>query len=244
MDDENQVACTDCHADAPHEDERINDHTAAVACQTCHIPTFARKEETKTEWDWSEAGQDRPENPHEYLKIKGEFVYEKEVIPTYAWYSGTADRYILGDPIDPEQSTVLNLPHGSIEDPEARIFPFKVHLASQIYDSNYNYLLAPKTAGEGGYWVDFDWDQAARLGAETSGLPYSGEYGFAPTEMYWPITHMVAPADTAVQCNECHPQDGAEGRLNWEELGYPSDPMYVGGRERLLEPQQASGEGQ
>jgi octaheme c-type cytochrome (tetrathionate reductase family) len=239
LDDTNQVACTDCHAAAPHEDERINNHIATVACQTCHIPSFARKEETKTEWDWSQAGQDRPENPHEYLKIKGEFVYEKEVIPTYAWYSGTAERYLLGDPIDPTQPTVLNLPRGTITDPKARIFPFKVHRATQIFDTIHNYLLAPKTAGEGGYWVDFNWDQAARLGAETSGLPYSGEYGFAPTEMYWPITHMVAPADTAVQCNECHPQDGTAGRLDWEKLGYPGDPMYSGGRSRLLVPQQA-----
>lgn len=240
MDDENQVYCTDCHADEPHEDERINDHTATVACQTCHIPTFARKEETKTEWYWSEAGQDLPENAHEYLKIKGRFVYEKDVTPTYAWYSGTADRYILGDTIDPAQPTVMNLPHGDISDPQALIFPFKVHTADQIYDSVFNYLLAPKTAGEGGFWTDFDWDQAARLGSETSGLTYSGEFGFAPTEMYWPITHMVAPASDAVQCEECHTQEGAPGRLDWEALGYPGDPMYFGGRTRMLDPKTAN----
>ena len=51
--------------------------------------------------------------------------------------------------------------------------------------ASYNILLQPKTVGEGGYWTDFDWDQAARLGSEAAGLPYSGEFGFAPTEMYW-----------------------------------------------------------
>ena len=242
MDDENQVYCTDCHAATPHEDERLNDHTDAVACQTCHIPAFARKEETKTEWYWSEAGQDLPENPHEYLKIKGRFVYEKDVTPTYAWYRGTADRYIVGDKIDASQPTVLNLPHGDISDPQALIFPFKVHTADQIYDTVNNYLLLPKTAGEGGYWTDFNWDQAARLGSETSGLAYSGDYGFAPTEMYWPITHMVAPAADAVQCEECHTQEGAPGRLDWDALGYPGDPMYFGGRSRMVGPQQASAE--
>ena len=240
MDDDNQVHCTDCHNETPHEDERINDHTDTVACQTCHIPAFARKEATKTEWYWSEAGQDIPEDPHEYLKIKGKFVYEKEVIPTYAWYSGTADRYILGDPINPSEPTVINQPYGTIGNADARIFPFKVHTADQIYDSLFNYLLAPKTVGEGGYWADFNWDEAARLGSETSGLAYSGEYGFAPTEMYWPITHMVAPASDAVQCEECHTEEGASGRLDWAALGYPGDPMYYGGRERMLEPQPMS----
>ena len=227
MDDENQVYCTDCHAATPHEDERLNDHTDAVACQTCHIPAFARKEETKTEWYWSEAGQDLPENPHEYLKIKGRFVYEKDVTPTYAWYRGTADRYIVGDKIDASQPTVLNLPHGDISDPQALIFPFKVHVARQPYDVVYNYLLAPITAGENGYWTNFDWDNAFRLAEEITGLPYSGQYGFAETWMYWPTSHLVQPAEDALQCEACHDPNG---RLDWEALGYPGDPMEWGGR--------------
>ena len=231
MDDENQVYCTDCHAEQPHEDERLNDHTGTVACQTCHIPTFARKEATKMEWYWSEAGQDLPQDPHEYLKIKGRFVYDKNVMPTYAWYSGTADRYILGDPIDPNQEAVLNLPHGDITDSTAKIFPFKVHHADQLYDTVNNYLLVPKTFGEGGFWTDFNWESAALLGSAATGLPFSGEYGFASTAMYWPITHMVAPKEEALQCEACHAPDGETGRLDWTALGYDGDPMYFGGRD-------------
>ena len=44
------------------------------------------------------------------------------------------------------------------------------------------------------------------------GLPYSGEYGFVETIMYWPVNHMVAPKDQAVGCAECHVR-GDEGRL-------------------------------
>ncbi|WP_227842163.1 hypothetical protein [Vreelandella zhuhanensis] len=33
---------------------RLNEHTRALACQTCHIPTFARGGvPTKMGWDWS-----------------------------------------------------------------------------------------------------------------------------------------------------------------------------------------------
>jgi hypothetical protein len=180
------------------------------------------------EWDWSTAGQDREEDPHEYLKIKGSFVYEANFMPEYDWYNGTITRYLLGDPIDPTQTTILNEPQGSVNDPNAKIWPFKIHRARQIYDAVYNYLLQPKTVGEDGYWEDFDWDQAARLGSEAVGMEYSGEYGFAPTEMYWTLSHMVQPAENALQCNECH---GANGRMDWEALGYYGDPMTWGGRE-------------
>lgn len=227
VDDANQVYCTDCHAAAPHLDQRLNDHVAAVACQTCHVPAGAVREATKMHWDWSTAGQDLPENPHTYLKIKGSFVYESNFTPEYHWFNGRADRYLLGDPIDPTQFTPLNLPLGSIADPEAQIWPFKVHRANQIYDALYHYLLQPKTVGEGGFWDAFDWDQAVRLGSAVVGLAYSGEYGFAPTEMYWPLSHMVVSGDRALQCSECH---GEAGRLDWSALGYPGDPMLWGGR--------------
>ncbi|KAB2853378.1 MAG: cytochrome C, partial [Anaerolineae bacterium] len=55
-----------------------------------------------------------------------------------------------------------------------------------------------------------------------------GQYGFAPTTSYWPQTHMVAPAEDALQCVDCH---GENGRMDWEALGYPGDPMMWGGRD-------------
>jgi hypothetical protein len=148
-------------------------------------------------------------------------------LPEYHWSNGNADRYILGDVIDPNRSTTLNKPKGDITDPDAKIWPFKIHRANQIYDTEYNYLLQPKTVGEGGYWTEFDWDLAARLGSEAAGLEYSGEYGFAPTEMYWSLSHMVGPKENALQCTDCH---GENSRMDWEALGYFGDPLRWGGR--------------
>lgn len=221
------IACTDCHSQTVHTDDRINAHTDSLACQTCHIPEGALRDATKMYWDWSTAGQDLPEDPHEYLKIKGSFIYEQGFVPEYAWFNGESDRYLLGDEMDPEQVTSLSSPSGDISDPNAKIWPFKLHEGKQIYDSEYNILLQPKTVGEGGYWTEFDWDLAARLGAEASGIPYSGSYGFAETEMYWSMTHMVVPKEQALQCSECH---GDNGRLDWEALGYYGDPLRWGNR--------------
>lgn len=232
VDNANQIACTDCHnGEIVHEDERITEHIDDVACQTCHIPAGATRDATKMHWDWSTAGRDDiPEDEHEYLRIKGSFVYARDFIPEYYWSNGTLEyRYLFGDTIDPEVPTVLNMPDGDINDPEAVIWPFKIHRANQPYDAIHNYLLQPKTVGEGGYWTDFDWDQAFILGSEATGLAYSGEYGFAPTEMYWSVTHMVTPSEHALQCTDCHGENAT--RMDWELLGYPGDPMIWGGRD-------------
>ena len=227
VDNANQIACTDCHSAKLHSDQRINAHTETVACQTCHIPEVAVHQATKTHWDWSTAGDDeREEDTHEYLKIKGSFVYEKGLKPEFIWYNGLADRYLLGDELQ-DGITPLNHPKGDINDPDARIWPFKVHLAVQPYDAQHNYLMQPVTSGAGGFWNDFDWDQALRLGSEVTGMDYSGEFAFAPTSMYWPQTHMVAPKEQALQCKACHCDRGC---IDWEAIGYPGDPMKWGGR--------------
>ena len=222
-----RVYCSDCHGDNLHEDERLNAHLDTVACQTCHIPNFALEDPTKMVWNWSEAGQDIGDDPHTYLKIKGSFVYSGDVQPQYYWYNGVADRYLLGDPLAEEGPTPINYPQGDINDPDAKIMPFKVHEADQIYDVINNYLIQPKTVGEGGYWVEFDWQLAAELGALETGLPFSGSYGFTDTIMFWPTTHMVQPASEALQCSACHSDDG---RLDWQALGYPGDPIEWGSR--------------
>ncbi|GAB4499956.1 MAG: tetrathionate reductase family octaheme c-type cytochrome [Anaerolineales bacterium] len=228
IDPKDQVACTDCHNPQPHEDERINAHAVTVACQTCHIPYMATEDPTKTTWDWSTAGQDLGDDHFTYLKIKGSFQYENDLKPVYLWFNGNLEyRYLLGDTIDPTQPTYINKVAGSITDPQAKIFPFKLHTAKQPYDTGYNYLLAPITAGPGGYWTTFDWNSAFKLAEERIGLPYSGGYGFAETVMYWPTTHMVQPKENALQCTECH---SPNGRLDWQALGYPGDPMEWGSR--------------
>ncbi|PKL37903.1 MAG: cytochrome C [Spirochaetae bacterium HGW-Spirochaetae-1] len=229
---ENGIACTDCHVDVPHQDRRINAHLDSLACETCHISRFAKRAPTKINWDWSKAGDpNRKESTHEYLKIKGEFVYEENVIPEYYWFNLKSKRYIIGDIIDPGKVTILNDPEGDIHDPKAKIWPFKVHRATQPYDRVNRILLQPVTSGKGGYWHEFNWDKALRLGSEIIDVKYSGSYGFTRTDMYWPIAHMVSPVNQALRCCECH-GTGPTGksRMNWKALGYGEDPADTGGR--------------
>ena len=228
VEDAGGIDCRDCHQAPPHEDARLNQHLRSLACQTCHIPTYARTLPTKTFWDWSKAGDPtRAEDPHHYLKIKGEFVYGEDLVPEYFWFNRSVDRYLLGDRMDSSRVTEINRPLGDIHDPAARIWPFKVHRALQPFDRRHDILLPPITGGEGGYWKTFNWDQAMRLGAQASGLDYSGSYGFARTAMYWPLSHSIPPKEQALQCHDCH---GESTRLDWKALGYAGDPMRTGGR--------------
>jgi octaheme c-type cytochrome (tetrathionate reductase family) len=229
IDPKEQVSCEECHVNQKHADERINTHLKSVACQTCHVPAMATEDPTKVYWDWSQAGQEgRTDDHFTYLKIKGEFVYEKNFKPTYLWFNGNNEyRYLLGDKIDPNGITYINKPAGDINDANAIIFPFKLHIAKQPYDVVNKYLLQPITSGKDGFWTNFDWNNAFKIATPFTGLEYSGQYGFTTTYMYWPTTHMVQPATNALQCDACH---GTNSRLDWKALGYPGDPMEWGGR--------------
>lgn len=240
---EGRVTCTDsgCHDATPHAGENaedLNAHTETVACQTCHIPTFANELPTKMSWDWSTAGQDievvmdvfgKPT----YSKLKGDFVWDMNVVPTYAWYNGKVERYVLGDKINTEGVTTLDDPVGNIDDADSMIYPFKVHSGKQISDAVNNYIIVPDLfAGADSYWKAWDWDRASASGMAAVGLEYSGEYEFVETEMYLGISHEVAPKENALACDDCHAEGG---RIDFAALGYSGDPMDVGGRFGVVE---------
>ena len=60
-----------------------------------------------------------------------------------------------------------------------------------------------------------------------AGLPYSGQFAFVETKMYWRINHEVVPKEKALKCIDCH---GKNSILDWKALGYEGDPMFLGDR--------------
>jgi octaheme c-type cytochrome (tetrathionate reductase family) len=234
--DQNRLTCQECHkGEAPHTQRMkntLNRHALSMACTTCHVPVVAEKHPTKTWWDWTTAGdRERPVEMDEngmplYSWKKGDFAWEKDLVPEYYWYDGTTGIYFPGDKI-PEGTKILNLNplNGDYRAAGAKIAPFKVMRGKQYYDTESGELLIPHLFGKGGYWKERDWDAAFRDGMASAGKTFSGSYAAIETEMYWPIHHMVKPASMAVSCSECHPKDGSPSRMNWEALGYPGDPV-------------------
>ena len=231
----NHLECTSCHDEDLHAKKILNWHGKSLACQTCHIPEFARANPTKMWWDWSTAGT-KGENVKDqwgmdtWLKKKGTFKWDKNVEPTYAWYAGKSGQYLLGDHIVADGITRLNWPEGNREDPRAKIYPFKVMRGKQPYDKQRNVIVVPKLFGKGGFWKSFDWADASAKGMAAAGQEFSGEVGFAETESWWKINHMVAPGEMALKCANCH---GPGGRMDWEALGYESDPEQKTGISRF-----------
>ena len=225
-----RATCEQCHTNKPHNDKIIDDHNIRVACQTCHIPVYAKVNDTKMYWDWSSAGEldehgeafHEPDvdGNHKYMSIKGTFVWANHVIPEYYWFNGIADHQLISDQIDtiPVQ---MNRLMGSYRDKglfqeseqPSKIWPVKVHRGKQIYDMVNNTLVQPKLwakeKGKNAFWLDFDWDASVKEGMAYLELPYSGEYGFVETEMYWPLNHMVSPASQSLKCIDCHTRNNS-----------------------------------
>ncbi len=72
---ENRVLCEDCHTETPHKKDILNEHTLKVACQTCHIPIYAKEKATKMHWDWSKAGKLKDGKPYFEEDSLGEHSY-------------------------------------------------------------------------------------------------------------------------------------------------------------------------
>lgn len=229
--------CEDCHSPTPHwnTDDGIyyNAHTGRLACQTCHVPHFARGgKATKMSWDWSTAGIKNTNGANMQIKddygnvtydtMKGSFVWASNVAPDYVWFNGSVIWTELGDTINATQTVVINQLQGNKDQGRARIIPVKRFRAVQPYDAGSNILavphLFPLNANDtNAYWKGYNWTNSLNAGMAAVGKTFSGELGWAETEMYWVQNHMVAPKEQALTCTDCH---APEGRIPFAQLGY------------------------
>ena len=233
-----RMSCEECHTAFPHQKSILNEHSIKVACQTCHIPVYAKVNPTKTYWDWSTATRKKDGKGYEdidsignvtYASIKGDFEWGTNVQPEYLWFNGTADHHLLTDKVDTTQPFLkINTLMGEYRDHDSKIIPVKVHRGRQPYDTeNLTIIQAKlwdKEQGKGALWLDLEWERAIVEGMAYVGLPYSGKHDFVTTEMYLPINHMVSPASEVVSCKECHtPENGRLASLT---------DFYMPGRDR------------
>jgi octaheme c-type cytochrome (tetrathionate reductase family) len=244
--------CTDCHSGSVHVGKPVeiifSSHTT-LACQVCHIPTFARETSTKTFWDWSTAGddtrvpQDDPVDPSrkDYDIKKGDFTWAFNVRPTLLYQERHPDGYgkwektvINRTEGFTEQPVVLARPAGDRTTPGAMIYPFKEMPGKQPADAVNNIILVPHlypgSDGPNGYWKFFDWDLALQDAAAQTGQPYSGQHTFVDTVMYLSVNHEIAPKEQAYgyggveSCSDCHGGD----QIDWTKLGCTGDPTVTG----------------
>lgn len=193
-----RVGCSDCHGEAPHEDEDYNRHTAKIACQTCHIPrTGGTMAKDFTRW---ELGTDKYYEP---ATIQAE---ANSTRPAYAWYN----------------LQVQNTPHfigpkGSRKDGKSRIYPFKVYQGKAFFDKKTDQLLS----------MDFapPMSNGDTLAGVASAARTLGIKDYEPTPgwqtLYFGSNHLVT-RDNALTCFQCHTIGGT---LNFKDLGYSAEEI-------------------
>ncbi len=225
------ATCESCHGTAPHPNDsvahiKLNGHVDKIACQTCHIPAFARGGvATVVDWDWRTAGklkdgegyhesnytQGNGQHRYTYKSIKGNFTFAEDLVPLYAWFDGQMRYTTIDTKFDVNQQPVpINAFTGSRDDPKSRIWPFKVMHTWQPFDKGNGTLVYTHLWGDDqdAYWGNYDMAKAVERGMKDFGLPYSGDFGYVETASFWPITHMVAPKEDALACADCHTEPG------------------------------------
>jgi octaheme c-type cytochrome (tetrathionate reductase family) len=239
--------CADCHGAATsiHAGTTVQNIVQShdrLACQVCHIPAIARKVSTMTDWRWADAGlaaapsscaaPDPAVSPARatWAKNKGCFTWENNVRPTLRFANGKWNRMIMNRndrytslPVD------LASPTATYRDADAMIYPYKLMTGNQPADKVNKTVLVPHLFGTAGgpnaFWTKFDWALALQDGAAYTGQTFSGQYEFVDTTMLLKVDHEVAPKEAAYglgnDCTDCH----FNGQIDWQALGWPSDPV-------------------
>ena len=210
------VSCTmsGCHTATPHTIARLNAHAVKIACQTCHIPTFATASPTDMFRDFSATPEVNASRLYE-----PKITFQSNVTPKYAWSNGRSTFYAFGDAIAPQANgyTLMAGPVGGVNDKPSKLTPFKHHRAKQPVDPVTGRLLPNKS---GILFQTGDVNQAVLQGVAAVGWTLTNGYQFADTERYLGIYHGVRPRTQALNCANCHVAPGQQGPVDFNSLGY------------------------
>jgi hypothetical protein len=210
-DSEQLLECSTCHSNMPHDSSRLNSHTARVACNVCHVPTFAKGAPTDMRRDWS-----KPAVYSEVNRLMEPYMeMASNVTPVYKFFNGRSRFYGFGSAAVPQANgkVLMAGPLGSRTDPGAKITAMKWHTGRQPIDPVTGRLLPLKI---GIFFQTGDLPTSVVQGAAGVNWTLSNGYGFAETERFMGLYHEVAPASQALACASCH----GGNRLNFAELGY------------------------
>ncbi|MGD9264906.1 MAG: hypothetical protein PVJ71_03915 [Lysobacterales bacterium] len=194
-----------CHGPAPHESSEINQHTQKVACQTCHIPVYAKNasdtaanEATELDRSW-QAGSEHAHPPYHPVLVKA-----NNQVPVYRYWNRLSDNYLLFDAVyeDPETGTHhTSVPDGSVNDPDSKLYPFKYKTSDYPLRTESSQLIALDTSV---FFATADAEAATIAGLQNMGFNWDDEYRWVTTDTYQLLNHQVSPGDDALRCSACH----------------------------------------
>jgi len=224
------LECANCHAaraSGGHESSYVDRHTARVACQTCHIPLYAKDasdtpatEATEVYRTWLDTHATQPPFHPAAEKLN-------DLVPEYRFWNRRNRNYLLGDlaTIDPETNRYpTSRPLGSVDDDQSKLYAFKFKTAHQpVTLGPEPTLIALDTAV---FFATADAAAATEAGLVNMGLPAGTPYAWIETDTFQMLNHEVSPSEQALQCADCH---GSNARMDLQgALGYaPKDELSV-----------------
>lgn len=223
-----QLNCSSatCHSTktstSGHSNEYTNRHVGRVACQTCHLPKYAKNasdsaatEATETHRTWQSAEWNATLNRYEPVPTKA-----NNLIPKYAFWNGkswgnnTFDTAVLDSATGAYK---VSRPVGSISDPAGtKLYPFKYKTATQALA---NGKIVPLSTAK--FFATGLYDDAVKDGLVYMGLPSTTAYTTIKTDEYQLLNHQIPPASgNVLACAACHPNASATQVKLVTTLGY------------------------
>jgi hypothetical protein len=202
-----------------HSTLDVNRHIGRVACQTCHISTYARNaadttadESTEVYRDWTVPEWNGTLSRYEPTIPRG-----NNLKPTYHFWDGYSWNYSLGesawlDPLTGAYAT--SRPVGAINALISKLYPFKYKKSFQPLASN-GALVALDTAV---YFATGNYNSAVKAGLTNMGYASTETYNNVETDTYQLITHEVMPMGSALTCTQCHTATATQ--MNLKDMGY------------------------
>jgi len=191
-------------------------HVKRVACQSCHIPTYAKvATEMNRDWRYKHDGADAslcdatnpcPGHP---LQTKG-----ANLIPEYRFWNRLSDNALLGDDAALTYNAArgaysTSWPMGDIT--SGMLTPFKYKTATQPKTVADHRLIALDTfvylKGTGNV------NEAVASGLANMGYAQGTAWEWIATDTYQMINHGVNPATGVAPCGQCHDNYGSNLNL-------------------------------
>jgi hypothetical protein len=224
-----EMACTNCHTNKTttggHGTEDINRHVARVACQTCHIPTYAKNASDTTANEATETHRTWLSSTSTAVPYHPASTKANNLTPKYRFWNRYSYNYVLGEAaqIDPKTGAYpTSRPDGAVDDtsPDNKLYPFKYKTAEQPMRDKTKELIALDTNI---YFRSPDAQNRATLAVKAGILnmgynPENEAFSWVMTDTFQLLNHQVSPPSQALNCAACH---GSTTRMNLKgELGY------------------------
>jgi hypothetical protein len=205
-DSDEVLECTNCHAGitTSHPSSTIRRHLDRVACQSCHIPLYAKNASDTTATEATEMhrtwlGTHSTSPPFHPIGDT-----DNNQVPLYRYWNRNSRNYLLDETavVDPETGRYpTSRPVGHPSNPDAKLYPFKYKTAEQPITNDTSQLIALDTSV---FFATADAAAATEQGLTNMGLSSSTPYSWIETDTLQLLNHQVGDHDAALRCDDCH----------------------------------------